>query len=256
MHHQTSSQLRLRPQPNSDISPRSVVLKGALPTHRNPHQRITQPHHDQPSNLSSRHTGRRTRHITTTIDPHHNNHQPSTTHVSISIPRTRTPQWAPTQPTSNTATSSNQSYPHTIIPRPYVPAPRPHDAEGHPWCACCTAQLSDDDLHSHGLRNPANPHIRYQLRRDEDLPPTHSNLHNDLTRIHRTNADYHRSHREIEEAQQVITGNLPDYRPTTSYTKTPAATNIKRTTQHFQFKRYQRRGGLPPRLHVQQPQHH
>jgi hypothetical protein len=127
-----------------------------------------------------------------------------------------------------------------------VPAPRPHDAEGHPWCACCTAQLSDDDLHSPGLRDPANSHIRYRLRRDEDLPPTHSNLHNDLTRIHRTNADYHRSQREIEEAQQAITGNLPDHRPTTSYTNTPAATNIQRTTQQFQFERYQRRGGRLP----------
>ena len=127
-----------------------------------------------------------------------------------------------------------------------MPAPRPHDAEEHPWCACCTAQLSDEDSHSPGLSDSAHPHICYRLRRDEDLPLTHSNLHNDLICIHRTNADYHRSQRDIEEAQQTITGTLPNDRPTTSYTNTPAATNIQRTIHHFQFERYQRRGGRLP----------
>jgi hypothetical protein len=109
--------------------------------------------------------------------------------------------------------------------------------------------LSDEDLNCPGLRDPAHPHIRYQLRRDQDPPPTHSNLHNDLIRIHRTNADYHHSQREIEEAQPAITGALPNYRPTTSYTNTPAATNIQRTIHHFQFERYHRLPQGEHRLH-------
>ena len=196
MHYQTSSPLRLHPQPNSDTSPRSVVSKGTLPTYRHPHQRITHPYHDQPSNPSSRHTGRQTCRITTTIDPHHNNNQPSTTYAPISLPRTCTPQWAPTQPTSNTATLFNQFYP---LATPSYPA-HTYQPRNHTTQRCCTAQLSDDDLHSPGPRDPANPHIRYRFRRDEDLSPTHSNLHNDLTRIYRTNADYHSSQCEIEEA--------------------------------------------------------
>ncbi len=245
MHHQTSSPLRLHPQPNSDISPRSVVSKGTLPTYRHPHQLITHPHHDQqPSNPSSRQDL-----------PHHNHSRPTQQQQQTQ----HNPRLNQHPPDSHATVGTNPTHQqychlfqpilspsHTIIPRPYVPAPRPHDAEGHPWCACCTAQLSDDDLHSPGLRDPAHPNIRYRLRRDEDLPPTHSNLHNDLTHIHRINADYHRSQRETKEAQQAITGNLQDYLPTTSYTNTPAATNLQRTTQHFQFERYQRRGGLLP----------
>ena len=42
---------------------------------------------------------------------------------------------------------------HTIIPRPYIAAPQPRDIEGQPWCSGCTAQLSDDDTHSLGLRD-------------------------------------------------------------------------------------------------------
>jgi hypothetical protein len=38
-----------------------------------------------------------------------------------------------------------------------VPAPQSYDAEGHPWCACCTAQLSDDDLHSPEYATPPIP---------------------------------------------------------------------------------------------------
>ena len=101
--------------------------------------------------------------------------------------------------------------------------------EGQPWCAGCTAQLSDDDPNSIGLRDPANPTIHYRLRRDQDHPPTHSNLHNDLIRIYRTNADYHRSQRDIEELQQATHGTLPDYRPLTTYINTPSAANISST---------------------------
>ena len=60
---------------------------------------------------------------------------------------------------------------HTVIPRPYIPAPRPRDADGHPcsWCAGCTAQLSKDDLnYSPGLRDPDIPNARYRLRVDQD----------------------------------------------------------------------------------------
>ena len=71
----------------------------------------TQPHNDQPSNPSSRPTGKRSRRTTTSADPHHNNNQQSTTHVPIRTPRTLTPQWAPTPHSSNTGTSSNLYYP-------------------------------------------------------------------------------------------------------------------------------------------------
>ena len=134
---------------------------------------------------------------------------------------------------------------HTVIPRPYIPAPQPHDVEGQPWCAGCTAQLSDDDPRL-GIRDPANPAIRYRLRRDQDQPPTHSNLHNDLTRIHRTNADYHRSQRETEELQQATHGTLPHYRPLTTYINTPSAANVRDTIDRYQYNRYQQRGGRAP----------
>ena len=118
--------------------------------------------------------------------------------------------------------------------------------EGQPWCAGCTAQLSDDDPHSIGLRDPANPTIRYRLRNDQNHAPTHSNLHNDLIRIHRTNADYHRSQRDTEELQQATHGTLPDYRPLTTYINTPSAANISSTIDRYQYDRYQRRGGRLP----------
>jgi hypothetical protein len=76
---------------------------------------------------------------------------------------------------------------------------------------------------------PTNPTIRYRLRSDQDHSPTHSNLHNDLIRIHHTNADYHRSQRETEELQQASHGTLPDYRPLTTYINTPSAANIGST---------------------------
>ena len=118
--------------------------------------------------------------------------------------------------------------------------------EGPPWCAGCTAQLSDDDLYSPGLRDPANPNTRYRLRGDRDHLPTHSNLHNDLILIHRTNADYHRSQSNSEELQQVTHGILPDYRPLTTYINTPSAANLNGTIERYQYDRYQRRGGRLP----------
>jgi hypothetical protein len=85
---------------------------------------------------------------------------------------------------------------------------------------------------------------------DQDQPPTHSNLHNDLIRIHRNNADYHRSQRDSEEQQQVTTGILPEYRASTSYTNTPPAANLRAAIDRLQYERYQQCGGrLPPGIH-------
>ena len=83
------------------------------------------------------------------------------------------------------------------------------------------AQLSDDDLNTPGLCDPDFPDIRYRMRMDHDQPPTHSNSHLDLTRIHRTNAEYHREQRESTESQQVRTGILPSLQTHTSYVNTP-----------------------------------
>ena len=149
--------------------------------------------------------------------------------------------------------------------RPYISAPRPYDVDGTPWCEACTAQLSDDDLNTPGLRDPEFPDIRYRLRMDHDQPPTHSNSHSDLTRIHRTNAAYHRDQRESTESQQVRTGILPSLQTHTSYVNTPDASDIAAIRSHY--------GTLPvptlplqrgppsprytsPRLRIQQPQHH
>ena len=130
-----------------------------------------------------------------------------------------------------------------MIPRPYIPAPRPHDADGHPWCAGCTAQLSDDDLNSPGLRDPDIPNARYRLRVDQEQPPTHSKIHTDMLRIKRINADYYRSQRDATEQQQVTTGILPEYQASTSYTNTPAATSFLTAIDRLQYERYQNRGG-------------
>ena len=64
---------------------------------------------------------------------------------------------------------------HTVITRPYIPAPLPRNIEGSPWCDCCTAQLRDDDTTHEGLRDPSIYGIRYKLRQDDDEPPSHSN---------------------------------------------------------------------------------
>ncbi len=77
-------------------------------------------------------------------------------------------------------------------------------------------------------------------------PATHSNLHNDLIRVHRTNADYHRSQANSEELQQVTHGTLPAYRPLTTYINTPSAANLNSTIERYQYDRYQRRGGRLP----------
>ena len=132
--------------------------------------------------------------------------------------------------------------PRTVT-RPYIPAPRIHDVDGTPWCHACTAQLSDDDLNTPGLRDPDLPDIRYRLRMDNDQPPTHSNTHSDLTRIHRTNAEYHRQQRESTESHQARTGILPSLQTHTSYVNTPDASDIEATIARFQYQRYRSRGG-------------
>jgi hypothetical protein len=48
-----------------------------------------------------------------------------------------------------------------------------------------------------------------------------------MIRIHRINAEYHRSQREATELQQVITGTLPEYQASTNYINTPAASNLR-----------------------------
>jgi hypothetical protein len=81
---------------------------------------------------------------------------------------------------------------------------------------------------------------------DNDQPPTHSNSHSDITRIHRTNAEYHRQQRESTECQQVRTGILPSLQTHTSYINTPNASDIAATMARFQYQRYRNRRG---RLH-------
>ena len=136
--------------------------------------------------------------------------------------------------------------PRTVT-RPYIPAPRIHDVDGTPWCDACTAQLSDDDLNTPGLRDPDLPDIRYRLRMDNDQPPTHSNTHSDLTRIHRTNAEYHRQQRESTESQQARTGILPSLQTHSNYVNTPDASDIAASIERFQYQRYRSRGGRLPR---------
>ena len=93
---------------------------------------------------------------------------------------------------------------------------------------------------------------------DHDEPPTHSNSHSDLTRIHCINAEYHRDQRESTESQQVRTGILPSLQTHTSYVNTPDASDIAATMTRFQYQRYRSRGGRlhRGRLRIQQPQHH
>ena len=65
------------------------------------------------------------------------------------------------------------------------------------------------------------PEIRYRLRMDHDKPPTYSNSHSDLTRIHRTNAEHHLQQRESTESQQVRTGILSSLQTHTPAMPTP-----------------------------------
>jgi hypothetical protein len=64
-----------------------------------------------------------------------------------------------------------------------------------------------------------------------------------MIRIHRINAEYHRSQREATELQQVITGTLPEYQASTNYINTPAASNLRTAIDRLQYERYQNRGG-------------
>jgi hypothetical protein len=110
-------------------------------------QHLPRSHHSrhrvQASSPSRRHTGK------PTYPPGPSRTDPTATRpttVQVNKPpaqiRPRTtpnPTLPPSIPTHPLPT------PHRV-PRPYIPAPRPHDVEGHPWCAGCTAQLSDDDI--------------------------------------------------------------------------------------------------------------
>jgi len=132
---------------------------------------------------------------------------------------------------------------HTVIPRPYIQTPRQHDAEGPPWCDCCTSQLSDDDYATPGLHDPDQPSTRYRLRMDQDQPPTHSNQHKDYIRIFRANADYHKTQREERESYQARTGMLPDFQDSSNYINTPDMATIRSTMERLQYERYRNRGG-------------
>ena len=132
---------------------------------------------------------------------------------------------------------------HTVITRPYIPAPLPRNTEGSPWCDCCTAQLRDDDTTHHGLRDPSIYGIRYKLRQDDDQPPSHSNQHSDFIRIFRANAAYHDVQRDAKESYQARTGILPDFQATSTFTNTPDMANLGPTIGRLQYERYRARGG-------------
>ena len=149
----------------------------------------------------------------------------------------------PFRPTPTPSRHQFQSilpYRPNAVSRPYISAPRSYNVDGTPWCEACTAQLSDDDLNTPGLRDPDLPDIRYRLRMDHNQPPTHSNSQLDLTRIHRTNAEYHRQQRESTESQQVRTGILPSLQTHTSYVNIPDAPDIAATMARFQYQRLNR----------------
>jgi hypothetical protein len=63
---------------------------------------------------------------------------------------------------------------------PYTQGPPPPDADGQPWCDCCTAYLSEDDNTQQGP------------------PPTHSNLYRDYLRIFRSNENYQNDQRSSQ----------------------------------------------------------
>jgi hypothetical protein len=136
---------------------------------------------------------------------------------------------------------------HTVITRPYIPAPRPRNVEGSPWCDCCTAQLSDDDTTQPGLRDPSIHGIRYKLRQDDDQPPSHSNQHSDFIRLFRANTAYHDVQRDAKETYQARTGILPDFQATSAFTNTPDIANLGPTIGRLQYERYRARGGRQTR---------
>jgi hypothetical protein len=115
---------------------------------------------------------------------------------------------------------------HTVIPSPYIPAPRPRNVEASPWCDCCLAQLRNDDTTQPGLRDPAIYGTSYRLRQDDDQPPSHSNQHSDFIRLFHANAAYHDAQRYAKETYQACTGILPDFQATSSFTNTPDIANL------------------------------
>jgi hypothetical protein len=101
---------------------------------------------DQPSRPSSNHT-----------------HSPLST-ASLRLARTtNTPYTTQTLPPVTNPFTPQQAPPATILPHRLSTVSRPyisHDVDGTPWCDACTAQLSDDNLNTPGLRDPDLPKIR------------------------------------------------------------------------------------------------
>jgi len=135
------------------------------------------------------------------------------------------------------------TYTRHAPPRPYITTPTPDDEDGSPWCDCCTAQLSDDDLTQPGLRDPDLPHVRYRLRQENDRTPSHSNQHQDYIRLFRANAEYHRIQRSERENYQARTGIHPHFHGTSTFTNNYDVTDLGYTIDRLQYERYQSRGG-------------
>ena len=133
---------------------------------------------------------------------------------------------------------------------PFTQGPPPPDAEGQPWCECCTAHLSDDDNTQQGLRDPDNHTTRYRCRHEEDPPPTHSNLHRDYLRIFRSNENYQNDQRSSQYKTMARTGNHTTPQPTSTYANTNEMADLQNSLANLQFQRYRGRGGR-----LSQPQH-
>ena len=129
-----------------------------------------------------------------------------------------------------------------------TPAP---DADGQPWCDCCTAYLSEDDNTQQGLRDPDNHTTRYRCRHEEDPPPTHSNLHRDYLRIFRSNEKYQNDQRSNQHKTMARTGNHTTPQPTSTYVNTNEIADLENSLANLQFQRYRGRGGR-----LSQAQHH
>ena len=126
---------------------------------------------------------------------------------------------------------------------PHTQGPPPPDAEGEPWCECCTAYLSEDDNTQQGLRDPDDRSIRYRCRQEEDPPPTHSNLHLGYLRIFRSNELYQNDQRSHQYKTLARTGNHATQQPTSTYANTEEMADLQNSLANLQFQRYRGRGG-------------
>ena len=126
---------------------------------------------------------------------------------------------------------------------PHTQGPPPPDAEGEPWCDCCTAYLSEDDNTQQGLRDQEDQSIRYRCRHEEDPPPTHSNLHRGYLRIFRSNELYQNDQRSHQYKTMARMGNHATQQPTSTYANTEEMADLQNSLANLQFQRYRGRGG-------------